>query len=81
MTPRISLFAQKGWKRIRQHFALNSEPVTQAKTRPHIVAVHWAGDCVMQWFIILGSIDFIYTFYWLECIATPDPWNRIEIAS
>ena len=25
---------------------------------PHIVGVRWAADCMMQWFIILGSIDY-----------------------
>lgn len=31
-------------------------------TRPHIVRVHWGADCLMEWFIILGSTDYNYTF-------------------
>ena len=32
----------------------------------------------MQWFLnILGSLDYNYTFFQLECIATPIPWNVI----
>ena len=51
------------------------------KQDPHIEGVHWAADCVKQWFIILGSIDYNCTFYRLESIATPpSPWNGIEIA-
>ena len=55
--------------------------ITAMKQDPHIGGVHWAADCVKQWFIILGSIDYNYTFYRLEGIATaPIPWNGIEIA-
>ena len=32
----------------------------------------------MQWFLnILVSLDYYYTFFQLECIATPIPWNVI----
>ena len=55
--------------------------ITAMKQDPHIGGVHWAADCVKQWFIILGSIDYNYTFYRLEGVATPPiPWNGIEIA-
>ena len=36
---------------------------------------------MMQWFIIMGSIDYNYTFYRIECVATlPNPWEGIETA-
>ena len=35
--------------------------------------VHWAADCVMQWLNILGSINYNYSFFLLEGIATPIP--------
>ena len=38
---------------------------------PHTAGVHWAADCVMQWLIFWGSIHYNYSFYLLECIATP----------
>ena len=36
-----------------------------------IVGVHWAANCLMQWFNTLRSIDYNNTFFWLElaCIA------------
>ena len=52
----------------------------EIKQDPHIVRIHWVTDCVIQWFIILGRIDYDYTFYRLECIATPNLWNGLEIA-
>ena len=55
--------------------------ITAMKQDPHIGGVHWTADCVKQWFIILGSIDYNYTFYRLKGVATPPiPWNGIEIA-
>ena len=42
--------------------------------------INWATDCMMQWFIDLGSIDHNYTFHQLYCITTPNLWNGIEIA-
>ena len=58
-----------------------SETVKQTNFQdPHIVGVHWAAACMMEWVIIFGSIDFNYPSYLLECIATPNQWNRIEIA-
>ena len=33
----------------------------KSKQDPHIVGIHWAADCVMQWFIILGSIETLFT--------------------
>ena len=52
----------------------------EIKQDPHIVRIHWVTDCVIQWFIILGRIDYDYTFYRLDCIATPILWNGLEIA-
>lgn len=46
----------------------------------HIVGFHWAADCLMQWFNILGSVHYNCIFYQLECIATPNLWNGIEVA-
>ena len=36
-------------------------------TRPYIRGggVYWDTDCVMQWFIILDSTDYNYTYYQL----------------
>ena len=39
--------------------------------KPHKAGVHWAADCVMQWFIVLVSIHYNYSFNLLERIATP----------
>ena len=44
-----------------------------------VVGVHWAADCARQWFNILGSIDYNYSFFRLDWRATPNPWNWIEI--
>ena len=36
-----------------------SETVKQTNFQdPHIVGVHWAVDFMMQWLIILGSLDY-----------------------
>ena len=43
------------------------------------MGVYKAADCAMQKFKILASIDYNYIFFQLECIATPIPWNGIEI--
>ena len=44
-----------------------SETVKQANSQdPHIVRVHWAADCMMQWFIILGSS---LSDYWIEYLS------------
>ena len=44
-----------------------------------ILGAHWAVDCVIQCFNILGSIDYNYTILRTECIAVPNQWNGIEI--
>ena len=46
----------------------------KSKQDPHIVGIHCAADCVYYF----GK--YRNTFYRLECIATPNPWNGIEIA-
>lgn len=43
------------------------------------MGAHWAADCARQWFNILGSIDYNYSFFRLGWRATPNPWNGIEI--
>ena len=48
------------WDRPRSAFLLAQDSVMKPSfvlDKTPIVAVHWAADCVMQWFIILGSID------------------------
>ena len=47
---------------------------------PHIVGIHWAAHCMMEWYIILEATiiistltyTFYYTFYQIECISTPN---------
>lgn len=46
-----------------------------------IVGAHWAADCAMQWFNILGSIDYNYTFFQIEFIAAPNWWTGICICN
>ena len=45
------------------------------------MAAHWAAECAMQWFNILGSIDYDYTFFQIEFIAAPNWWTGIYICN
>ena len=55
-----SVVFQKFLSRPRSAFLLAQDSVIKPSfvlDKTPIVGVHWAADCVMQWFIILGSID------------------------
>ena len=41
-----------------------------------IVGAHWAADCV-----ILGSIEYNYTFFQIKFIAAPNWWTGIYICN
>ena len=43
------------------------------------MGIHWTADCAMRLFHIVGSKDYYYSFFWLECIASPNPRNGIDI--
>ena len=60
-----------------KHHGSDTARLSQTKQDPNNGG-HWAAECAMQWFNILESIDYNYTFFWLECTATPVPWNGIK---
>ena len=57
-----------------KHYGCDTALLSQTDKIPVMGGLsNWAADCAMQWLNILESIDYNYTFFWLECTATPIP--------
>lgn len=89
----LFIFSQDNFKKRWKIFQLQSVKIAPSKsarfylktqdTKSHngttpIKGVHWTSDWAMQWFTILGNIDYIHTFFfpaWVYSYFYPVEWD------